>query len=225
MKILIVSATSLEIDPLIKQLGAGESLLQSLVRYRYGGLQVDILITGVGMVSTTYWLTKVLSKYKYDAAINAGICGSFSQFLSLGDVVNVTTDSFPEVGAESGEYFLSLVDLKLLELDEFPFRDGKLVNDFIFKGEVIEKLPTVSGVTVNTVHGNHESIDKFRVRFPADVESMEGASFFYCCLRENIRCIQIRAVSNFIEPRDMTKWDIPASIHNLNNVLLSLLQD
>jgi futalosine hydrolase len=223
MNILIVVATSLEIEPFVKKLGKGKNILQNLTRYHLNELVLDVLITGVGMVATAYWTARVLTGYKYDAAINAGICGSFNRDLVLGEVVNVITDMFPETGAESGEYFLSLVDLKLLERDEFPFSDGKLINNSQFISKSLAELKPVSGVTVNTVHGNSKSIASFRTRFETDVESMEGASFFYACFQENIRCLQLRGISNYVEPRDTSQWNIGAAIRNMNQALLSIL--
>ncbi len=225
MNILIVSATSLEVEPLVKGLGKGKVLLQNLTRYKFNSVVVDILVTGVGMVATAFFTAKVLATYKYDAAINAGICGSFNRNYPLGEVVNVISDMFPETGAESGEYFLSLVDLKLLELDEFPFNDGRLINTSIFTSNILSNLTSVKGVTVNTVHGNQESIARFRERFDADIESMEGAAFFYACFHERVRCLQLRAISNYVEPRDTTQWNIAQAIHNLNQTLSIILTE
>ncbi len=225
MNILLVSATALEIAPLLKELGKGRILEPNLTRYRYNKLVIDILVTGVGMVATAYRSGRTLHGRKYDAAINAGICGSFDRNLELGVVVNVISDFFPEKGAESGEYFLSLIDLRLLEQDEFPFTEGKLLNRSRFRSQALESLPEVSGATVNTVHGNAESILQFEKRFNVQVETMEGAAFFYAAFLQGVKCLQIRAVSNYVEPRDTSHWNIPLAIRNLNRVLWTILNE
>ena len=38
----------------------------------------DVIVTGVGMVNTTFSLTKILSKKSYELVINMGVAGSFS---------------------------------------------------------------------------------------------------------------------------------------------------
>jgi futalosine hydrolase len=48
---------------------------------------------------------------------------------------------------------------------------------------------------------------------------MEGAAFIYASLSEGIPFIQIRAVSNYIEERDKTTWDLEKALKNLNKVL------
>ena len=225
MRLLIVSATSLEIKPLLKVLGKGRVLKHHITRYRYKHFQIDILITGVGMVPTAVGTTMALAGYRYDAVINAGVCGSFNSEITIGSVLNITSDCLPETGAEDGEHFLSIIDLKLLDQDEFPFTGGKLVNDSVFESNVINSLRISSGVTVNTVHGNEKNIAAFLGRHNADIESMEGAAFFYSCKMYKAKYIQIRSVSNYIEDRDVSKWNIPLAVQNLNHVLLDLLNE
>jgi len=225
MRLLIVSATSLEIKPLLAELGRGRALQYHVTRYSYKHFQIDVLITGVGMVPTAVFTSMVLGKYRYDAVINAGICGSFNRDFPLGKVLNITSDSLPETGAEDGEHFLSIIDLKLLDQDEFPFSGGKLINDSVFESALINALTESTGVTVNTVHGNAENIDLFLRRQQVDTESMEGAAFMFSCKLHKIRHLQIRSVSNYIEDRDVTKWNIPLAVQNLNQFLLSLLNE
>jgi futalosine hydrolase len=225
LKLLVVSATSLEIKPFLEELGEGLEMQYHVTRYEHERFQVDILITGVGMVPTAVYTSMVLGLYEYDAVINAGLCGSFNTEIPLGAVVNVNTDCLPETGAEDGEHFLSLIDLKLLDQDEFPFSGGKLVNDSVFDSGLIESLPLSNGVTVNTVHGNAQSIASFLLRNHPDVETMEGAAFMFSCKLHKIRHIQIRSISNYIEDRNIAKWNIPLAVQNLNRFLMELLNE
>jgi len=224
-KLLIVSATSLEIKPLVTKLGEGQAVQNNLTRYRYKNFQIDILITGVGMVPTAVSTSIALSEYSYHAVINAGICGSFNRGIPIGEVLNIASDCLPETGAEDGEHFLSIIDLKLLDQDEFPFTGGKLINDSVFESNLINGLLSATGVTVNKVHGNEQSIAAFLSRYKVDVESMEGAAFMYACKMLKARFIQIRSISNYIEYRDVSKWDIPLAVRNLNHFLLDLLNE
>ncbi len=225
MRLLIVAATSLEIKPLLTELGRGRALQHHVTRYKYKQFQVDVLITGVGMVPTAVFTSMVLCRYTYSAVINAGICGSFNRSVPLGKVLNINSDCLPETGAEDGEHFLSLIDLNLLDQDEFPFNKGKLANDSVFESELIKGLQPADGATVNTVHGNEQNINAFIKAHNVDVESMEGAAFMYSCKIHNVRFIQIRTVSNYIEYRDPSKWDITLAVQNLNLFLLDLLNE
>jgi futalosine hydrolase len=225
MKILLVSATSSEVEATVKMLDEEKYINDRLTGYLYNNCQVDVLIPGVGMVATTYWLVKTLATFHYDLVINAGICGSFHRSLEPGMTVNVIEDSFPELVAESGDRILTLDELNLLGKDEFPFSDGKLINDLKIQLPTLSVLPKVKGVTVNTVHGNKFSIASLLKRIDADIETMEGAAIFYVCKNEQTQCIQLKAVSNYIEPRDTSKWSIPLAIFNLNERLVLILKE
>lgn len=223
MKFLLVSATLLEIEPTLAEFGKGRHLSPELTRFKYGSIILDVLVTGVGMVHTTYFLTKYLNSYKPDLVINAGICGSFNDAVSIGSVVNVVTDSFPEIGSESADSFMSWFDLKLENPQRFPFSEGKLVNpdkDVLLKNFDITQ---VEGATVNTVHGNELNIQKFTRNFKPDVESMEGAAFMYACLQQGVQFLQIRSVSNKVEVRNTEKWNIKLAISNLNSFLIKFI--
>jgi futalosine hydrolase len=84
-------------------------------------------------------------------------------------------------------------------------------------------LKKVSAITVNTTHGCKKSIDLFKNKFNADIETMEGAAFFYVCLNEGVKFFQIRTISNFVEERNEANWNIPLAIKNLNQQLSGII--
>jgi futalosine hydrolase len=216
MKILIVSATTFEIQPLFGLLNFNSHSEENLFSTTYNQLSIDVLITGVGMVATTYHTTKALLKKKYDIAINAGICGSFNNNLQIGSVVNIYEDCFSELGAEDGDNFLTLKELNLPG-------NTIITNTDSFDNEAIEQLPKVNGITVNTTHGNETSIDNVFQKFHPITESMEGAGFMFVCNEEKVPYVQMRAVSNFVERRNKNNWNIPLAIENLNGKVWEVL--
>lgn len=223
MKILIVSATYLEIEPLLLQFQLIKEINQKLKQYTYKNHSIDVLIPGVGMTCTAYWLGKTLNAKIYDIAINTGLAGSFDDDLKIGDVVNITSDQISELGAEDGESFLSLIDMDLIMDEDFILNNGEMKNSICIENEVIDELPKVKAITVNTTHGDSESIKKVKSIFNPQVESMEGASFFYACLLEGITCAQIRSISNKVEKRNKKNWDIPLAVKNLCSTALQII--
>jgi futalosine hydrolase len=185
---------------------------------------VDVLTTGVGMIATAAWCSRVLTRQRYDLAINLGVCGSFNPAYPPGTVVNVVADSIPELGAEDDQQFLTIQQLGLLGADEPPFADGRLVNPNPDANAVIAGLPAVSGITVNTVHGNEASIARVVARMAPDVETMEGAAFMYACLVSGVRCAQVRAVSNVVETRNRQAWKLPEAVKALADAGLRIIE-
>jgi futalosine hydrolase len=129
------------------------------------------------------------------------------------------------LGAEDSDQFLSIFELGLADPDSSPYVHGKLVNDIFGKDlginlEIIRNLPKVTGITSNTIRGNAESIIRIRKIAKVDLESMEGAAFFYACLSAGVPCLQIRAISNLVEERNKTHWKLPLALKNLNKLLM-----
>jgi futalosine hydrolase len=162
---------------------------------------LPILITGVGMVNTAINLTKAWNNNDYDLVINMGVAGCFLDKIKIGEVVEVVEDYFSEIGFEDGESFS--------EFSDFDIKTK-------YKVEGKTSLRKVKGLTVNTVHGNENSIHKMVERLHPDIESMEGAAVFKVCEEMKIPCIQLRSISNKVEKRNKENWDLDLAISNLN---------
>src|SRR5262249_33779207 len=132
-------------------------------------------------------------------------------------------DRIAELGAEDGDAFLTIQQMRLVGDDEFPFVGGRLVNARPPDIAALRALPAVSGITVNTVHGNAASIAAVVGRFTPQVESMEGAAFMYACLIHAVPFAQVRAVSNVVERRNREAWKLAEAIDSLNVVARSIL--
>ncbi len=217
MNVLIVSATLLEIEQLLVHFNFEKEINQNLNSYTYKSHRIDILKTGVGMTNTAFMMGRTLAKESYDLAINLGIAGSFDNTIKIGETVHVITDQISELGAEDGDDFLSLDEMGLSD------NDTEIINSFSFKNSVISTLKEVKGITVNTVHGNKESIEKITKRLNPQTESMEGAAFFIACKAEKIKCAQIRTISNIVERRNRNNWDIPKALNNLSKTGLKII--
>ena len=213
----------MEIGPLIRKLPPAPSRGPAIRSYTHAGHHVDVLVTGVGMVATAAWCSRVMSQSRYDVALNIGMCGSFDPALKPADVVHVTTDRLAELGAEDGETFLTIQELALLGENEFPFKWGQLVNAAPPANAALSRLPAVNGITVNTVHGNARSIAAVTTRFKPQVESMEGASFMYACRIHDVAFAQVRAVSNVVETRNRQAWKMAEAIGALGETALNIL--
>ncbi len=214
--ILLVSATATEIQPVLDRysvISAGEGVIETLLNEKD---KLSVLITGVGMVNMAWHMGNVSSNY-YDFVINAGIAGSFQKYFEPGDVVRVIRDELCEMGAEDGPSFLRYQQMELGGTNIFS-------ENWNIKTETADKLQRVKAITVNKVHGNDASIAFTKQLFNPDIESMEGAAFFSGCRRFG-NYIQLRAISNYVERRDKSKWKIPLAIENLNKIVFSLLEE
>src|SRR5215472_4498623 len=130
MRTLIVVATTPEIAPLDVALGERRD--------------VDVLVTGIGMVATAAHCSRALAQKRYDFALNLGLCGSFDPTLTPGVVVHVVSDRLSELGAQDGTEFLAIESIPLPS-------DHVVQNANVPANAALAWLPRVNGITVNTV--------------------------------------------------------------------------
>ena len=183
---------------------------------------VQFAVTGVGITATAYHLTKLLAQNKFDLLLNIGIAGSFSQIISIGDTIVVESELFADWGVHTPNGFRTVFEENIVK-NTLPFIDGELKCKHINPYIDLQKYKRVKGITVNAASGEREQIKLLRGKFNPDIESMEGAAFFYVCIMENIPFIEIRSISNMVEERDKSRWDIPLAINNLSKSLKSFL--
>ena len=220
LRILYVTATKSESESLQKIKGA----IPVQGGYRIGNLDLITLVSGVGTFSTAWALKQWISANgRPDLAINGGIAGSFKDEFKIGDVVMPVSDCFADSGIEDGDKFLTLFEAGLMSPDESPFREGFLWADIKYSLQMQSILRHVRAVTVNTATGSEITKLKILKKFNPDIETMEGASFFYICAMENIPFLALRAISNKVELRDKRNWNISLALENLSETLREVL--
>ena len=214
MNVLLVAATVQEITPFLDHFKNG-----GIVKH-----EVDVLISGLGLMTTTHGLTRQIAIKKPDLAIQAGIAGCFNRRMPLGSIVAVKQDVVADEGVVEFREYKSLFDLKLLKPNQHPYSKGWLANPYANTFIKKNGFTPVNGISVNQITTDPARIKEYRTRFKAVVESMEGAALHYVCLQENIPFLQLRGVSNYIGVRDKSKWDFQKPIQNLNKAIIALLE-
>lgn len=214
MNILLTSATNKEISLI------SDYILKNNSNIKFNGnkVNIDFFVTGIGITSTSYYLTKKVLQKKYDLIINLGIAGSFKDDIKLGEIVNVKSQTFADFGVDDDGIFNSVFDINLIDANKFPFKNGKLQNETNI--DFLKEIKNVNGITVSTVSGENKKILKLINKYNPDIETMESAAFFYICMMENVNFIELRAISNYIETRDKSKWKIDLAISNLNKFII-----
>lgn len=220
MKILVVTATQLEWLPIESRLIKDGFVVGKHGIWTAADLEVAPLITGVGMMMTAAHLASQYSMFKPDLSINIGIAGSYRRDIELGSVVQVTREQLGDLGVEQKDgSFTDVFSADLVGGERHPFSGGCLVNPM----EKLDFLPVVKGLTVNTVSGYGPHISRLMKNYDADIETMEGAAFFYVSLLHEVKFLSIRAISNYVEPRDRASWKIELALTNLVETVSEIL--
>lgn len=219
MKILLVSATELEIVPLLQHMDAS-GYKKNFLEYVVGQHAVFPLTTGIGSMKMAFGLATYPSIKEINLVINVGLAGSYDSNLELGSVVEVYKDCVGDLGSEEQDGSLTtMYQLGLENKDQFPFEDGWLINK---KSSIQTGLKKCSGISFNTVTGSKETLASRSGK--ADVETMEGYGFAYACKCLDIPYLQIRGISNYVEPRNRNNWKIHEAVEASNAMALQIIQ-
>ncbi len=214
MKMLIVAATAPEVGILQQHLSNAVQPTEN---------SVTVLITGVGSIATTFAVTKALATGSYDFVLQAGVGGSFNRSIALGELVFVTSERYGDIGAEDHDNYLDIFDMGLIPADVPPHTHGQLLTPHHPIHDTIG-LRKATGLTINLVSGNERTIAHRQNTYNCDVESMEGAAFHYACLQMGVPFAQVRAISNYVIPRDKSQWQMKDAIINLNKWLVGFVE-
>jgi futalosine hydrolase len=214
MYILLTAATNLEIQPAVNYLAERGC--------RIGEHEIGLLITGIGTMSTAYWLTKSISERRPDFLIQAGVAGCFDASYTPGSVVMVAEEVSGDLGVEELDEFKDVFDMGLPQITT-PYTGKTLVNTFAADLNRYN-LPMVKAVTVSEITTRTSRISQLQQKYQPCVESMEGAAFHYIALMEKIPFLQLRSISNSVGERDKSKWKMKEAIHNLNAQVIEVLE-
>lgn len=208
MNTLLLSATYLEIKPILEQFGlkSGEFFFPLTEN-------CACLVTGIGAVQTAISVTKHLSNHTYDQIIQVGLAGSYDYTFPLGSLVEVTADKYGDLGVEEKDgTFLSIPQIGLTISSQF--KNEQLTWNAFFSDE----LQSVSSMTVNLVAGTKETISK-RAKQNVTLETMEGVSAALAAKEFEIPFTQVRAISNYVEPRNKANWNISLALEQINQFI------
>ena len=210
MKVVITSATNFEtvgIKPLL-----------------HPGFDVIFHKSGVGLLSSTFSLTKIVYDEQPDLLIQAGIAGCFNANITLGKVVVVKDEFLGDTGVEENGVFKDIFDLGLETKDGHPYFDKRLRNEGLSTLNLL-RLQEVVSITINEVTTRPERIKQLQKKYVPVIESMEGAALHYVALQTKTPFIQIRAISNYIGERDKTKWKMKTALENLQNIVVKYMDE
>lgn len=172
---------------------------------------IVVKTSGVGVYNTIFSLIKPCLIQPIDLVILAGIAGSYSPELPIGEVVQVVEDSFADIGVWEENSFKDIYDMGL---EKKPNTRGVSQNF---------GLKQVIGVTVNTITSTELQKTEMLRKYSPQVESMEGAAATFVCNKLDVPCLQLRAVSNYVTDRNKNNWNIPLAIENLHKAIESVI--
>lgn len=220
-RIAIVAATEHEIRPFLEWL-QGHAEQHEFQSYTLKGLQLDILLTGIGPMFSMYALMDYITHRHPAGWLQAGVGGAYDQHLVIGKTYQVSEESMPTFGAEDQDgRYIDAFDLGWIDPDAHPFAGKRMLCPYT-PGNY--PLPVASGMTSWYAHGYAPTIERLGRAEHEQLENMEGAAFFYVSLLRHIPFLCFRSISNVVAPRDKSAWKMAEAAADLDRTIREWLQ-
>ncbi len=78
-------------------------------------------------------------------------------------------------------------------------------------------------VTVSTASGTAVRGEELFRRFGGICENMEGGAAAQTALLYGVDCMEVRGVSNLVEDRDLSRWDIPLAVERAQAFIMRFI--
>jgi futalosine hydrolase len=185
------------------------------------GLSITLLHSGVGKANAAAATSSLLGFFRPEAVIVLGCGGAFpGSGLRVGDLAVASEEIYGDEGVLTADGFL---DMEALQLPLVQRNGHCFFNRYPTSPLLREKArgllssgtddtfpATASGpfVTVSTCSGTLAAGTELARRTGGICENMEGAAVAQICAMNNVPFMEIRGISNLVEDRDISRWNL-----------------
>ncbi len=215
----LISAVVSEGSPLLKGLGLIRRADPGPACYagRIGGTDFVYIISGMAKANAGHAAGLLVRDFSADVVVSFGIGGAYQGAgLAVGDIAVAAKEVYADEGGETTKGFqpLEMIGIPLLRVrgrryfNEFPL-DRMLCRRALRAALTVGRAASGTFATVSTCTGTKKKAAQLRDRLGAICENMEGAAVAQVCSMYGVSCVEIRGISNMVEDRDKSRWDIP----------------
>jgi len=189
----------------------------------------------VGKTNAAQAVTALLENAEVEAVIVGGCGGAYaSSGLDIADIAVATEEIYGDEGVflSDGWQSMEYISIPLFEkqqkryFNRFPL-NSKFINkvvDILKIGPIKSKVLSGPFITVSQVSGSREIGELLYQRFQGICENMEGAAIAHVCTLYDIPLLEIRAISNMVEDRQLSHWNKTIALRNSQNAILEVVK-
>lgn len=189
---------------------------------------------GVGKANAAAAATSLIERHNPRLVIITGCGGAYpGSGLTVGDLAVASDELFADEGAETPNGWL---DLRAMQLPLYSQNNQHYYNTIPLSRHAAEKamqLADTHGVrltrgrflTVSACSGTRARGQELSRRHQAICENMEGAAIALVALRHGLPCLEIRGISNLVEDRDLSRWDLPRALEAAQRFVIKIIDD
>lgn len=196
------------------------------------GAPVILFAAGMGKVNAAHGLTALLERREVRGIVGFGVGGAYEgSSLRLGDVALASSAVYGDEGVDAPDGWMSTegIGIPLLE------RGGQPVyNEIVLDAARVKRATdalTAAGihtragpfVTVSACSGTAARGAEVAARFGGIVEGMEGAALAHVAALYGCPFLEVRAISNLVEDRDLSRWRLQDAAANAQRAVRALV--
>jgi len=234
---LILSAVPRELELVINSLRdpyCDSSAIYKVVEGKIGPASLACCAGGIGKTNAAAASSWLIERYRPQLVIITGCGGAYpGSGLAVGDLAVASDEIFGDEGVVTPDGWLDLKQMGLPMLQEGGRSWYNTIPLARHEAEKVMQLADGHGlhlirgrfVTVSCCSGTKaRGLDLAR-RYQAVCENMEGAAIALVALRYGIPCLEIRGISNLVEDRDMSRWDIGKAVEAAQRLVIKALEE
>ena len=198
------------------------------------GKQVMLTVSGIGKVNAAHAATRLIHNFSPAVIMNIGIGGAYpSSGLKIGDIAVAEKEIYGDEGVllKDGFHGTDLIGIPLVKkgrkryFNEFPL-DKSYVRKSVSAASCFTPHVSRKGsfLTVSACTGTRKRAIELEYRFGAICENMEGAAIAHICTLYGVPVIEMRGISNIVEDRDRSKWNITLAAENCQKAALECIR-
>lgn len=234
--VIISAATHGELSLMLKALGGktvetagGFPVWESATET----VKIIFAVTGIGKINAAAATSVLIERHAPKLIINTGCAGAFPEScLAVGDLALASVEICADEGVITSTGWLSYEGIGIPAVER---KRKRYFNEFplsLAAAERAVRLATALGitlirgkfVTISTCSGTVERGRELYERFGGPLcENMEGAAVAQVALRYGVDCLEVRGVSNMVEDRDLSRWNIPLAVERVQRFLLKFI--
>ncbi len=235
--ILVQSAVPRELELLVASLAESSCDAGAIFPVTEGFIGGNRLICSAGGISKSNAAsaaTYLIERFHPKLIIITGCGGAYpGSGLSIGDMAVATDEIFGDEGVLAPEGWIDLRDMDLALLNEGGRSWHNTIPLARLETEKAMQLADSHGVqlirgrfvTVSACSGTKARGMELQRRCQAVCENMEGAAIALTALRYGIPCVEIRGISNLVEDRDISRWNIGQAVENAQRFVIKLITE
>lgn len=175
-------------------------------------------LCGVGPAAAALTATHLIHSLQPTRVLLAGIAGCYPHAgLEPGDLVQVKRETWADLGYVTAAHEYRTLDH--MQLPQLTLSTGNLGSEFDLAPWHHGPLSAVNALTVAGITNDHERAVHLGQQFDAAIENMEGCGVALACKVADVPCSELRAISNWVGPRNPSAWLIEGPLQRLGTLI------